>query len=200
MENIMLTEREQTTLQFIQSYIAKHAKAPLLIEIAEGLGIQSKGVVHRYLSTLEEQGYIRRHQKHRGIELEGHPDCDELPLLGRIAAGKPIEAIENRELINFANLLGGPNRYVLQVKGHSMIDEGIRSGDLVVIEQSGTARSNQIVVALIDDNEATLKRIKFPNRDVIRLIPANKNMQPKEYPADRVVIQGVLVGQVRMYE
>jgi len=86
------------------------------------------------------------------------------------------------------------------VKGSSMIDEGIRSGDLVVIEQSNTARSNQIVVALIDDNEATLKRIKFPSRDVIRLIPANKNMQPKEYPADRVVIQGVLVGQVRMYE
>ena len=200
MENIMLTEREQTTLQFIQSYIAKHAKAPLLTEIAEGLGIQSKGVVHRYLSVLEEQGYIRRHQKHRGIELEGHPDSDELPLLGRIAAGKPIEAIENRELINFANLLGGANRYVLQVKGHSMIDEGIRSGDLVVIEQSSTARSNQIVVALIDDNEATLKRIKFPSRDIIRLIPANKNMQPKEYPADRVTIQGTLVGQVRMYE
>lgn len=200
MENIMLTEREQGTLQFITDYIAKHHKAPLLTEIAEGLGIQSKGVVHRYVSALEVQGYIRRHQKHRGIELEGHPDCDELPLLGRIAAGKPIEAIENRELINFANLLGGANRYVLQVKGHSMIDEGIRSGDLVVIEQSSTARSNQIVVALIDDNEATLKRIKFPNRDVIRLIPANKNMQPKEYPADRVAIQGVLVGQVRMYE
>jgi repressor LexA len=81
-----------------------------------------------------------------------------------------------------------------------MVDEGIRSGDLVVIEQSSTARSNQIIVALIDDNEATLKRIKFPKRDVIRLIPANKNMQPKEYPADRVAIQGVLVGQVRMYE
>ena len=199
MENIMLTEREQTTLQFIQNYIAKHRKAPLLMEIAAGLGIQSKGVVHRYLSTLEEQGYIRRHQKHRGIELEGHPDCDELPLLGRIAAGKPIEAIEDRELINFANLLGGPNRYVLQVKGHSMIDEGIRNGDLVVIEQANTARSNQIVVALIDGENATLKRIKFPNRDVIRLIPSNKTMQPKEYAANRVTIQGVLVGQVRMY-
>ena len=199
MENIMLTEREQTTLQFIQEYIAKYRKAPLLTEIAAGLGIQSKGVVHRYLSTLEEQGYIRRHQKHRGIELEGHPDSHELPLLGRIAAGKPIEAIENRELINFANLLGGPNRYVLQVKGHSMIDEGIRSGDLVVIEQANSARSNQIVVALIDDQEATLKRIKFPSRDVIRLIPSNKNMQPKEYAASRVTIQGTLVGQVRMY-
>ncbi len=195
----MLTEREQTTLQFIADYILKYRKAPLLIEIAEGLGIQSKGVVHRYLSALEEQGYIRRHQKHRGIQLVDHPDYDELPLLGRIAAGKPIEAIEDRELISFAHLLGGPNRYVLQVKGLSMIDEGIRSGDLVVIEQSSTARNNQIVVALIDNHEATLKRIKFPSRDVIRLIPANKNMQPKDYSADRVTIQGVLVGQVRMY-
>ncbi len=195
----MLTEREQATLQFIADYILKYRKAPLLIEIAEGLGIQSKGVVHRYLSALEEQGYIRRHQKHRGIQLVDHPDYDELPLLGRIAAGKPIEAIEDRELISFAHLLGGPNRYVLQVKGLSMIDEGIRSGDLVVIEQSSTARNNQIVVALIDNHEATLKRIKFPSRDVIRLIPANKNMQPKDYSADRVAIQGILVGQVRMY-
>ncbi len=196
---MMLTEREQTTLQFIVDFYAKSRKSPLLTEIAEGLGIQSKGVVHRYLSSLEEQGYIRRHQKHRGIELVDHPNYDELPLLGCIAAGKPIEAIENRELINFAHLLGGTNRYVLQVKGHSMVDEGIRSGDLVVIEQAKMARSNQIVVALIDNHEATLKRIKFPNRDTVRLIPANKNMQPKNYSADRVTIQGVLVGQVRMY-
>ena len=199
MENIILTEREQATLQFITDYIARHRKAPLLTEIAKGLGIQSKGVAHRYVSALEERGLIRRHQRHRGIELTNHPDYDELPLLGRIAAGKPIEAITDRELISFAHLLGGPNRYVLQVKGHSMIDEGIRSGDLVVIEQSSTARNNQIVVALIDNYEVTLKRIKFPNRDVIRLIPANKNMQPKEYSTDRVTIQGVLVGQVRMY-
>ena len=195
----MLTEREQTALRFIADYIFKYRKAPLLTEIAEGLGIQSKGVVHRYLSVLEEQGYIRRHQRHRGIELVDHPDYNEVPLLGRIAAGKPIEAIEDRELINFAHLLGGSNRYVLQIKGHSMIDEGIRSGDLVVIEQSSTARNNQIVVALIDNYEVTLKRIKFLSRDVIRLVPANKNMQPKDYSADRITIQGVLVGQVRMY-
>lgn len=195
----MLTEREQDTFNFITDYYVKHRKAPLLTEIAEGLGIQSKGVVHRYLSALEEHGYIQRHQKHRGIELVDQPIFEQLPLLGYIAAGKPIEAIENRELVNFAHLLGGPNRYVLQVKGHSMIDEGIRSGDLVVIEQSSMARSNQIVVALIDDHEATLKRIKFPNKDTIRLIPANKNMQPKNYPAGRVTLQGILVGQVRMY-
>lgn len=198
-EHTMLTERERATLQFIADYILKHRKAPLLTEIAEGLGIQSKGVVHRYLSVLEEQKYIRRYQRHRGIELVDHPDYNEVPLLGCIAAGKPIEAIENHQLINFAHLLGGSNRYVLQVKGHSMIDEGIRSGDFVVIEQSSSARNNQIIVALIDNHEATLKRIKFLNKDVIRLIPSNKAMQPRDYSADRITIQGVLVGQVRMY-
>lgn len=195
----MPTEREQDTLNFITNYYATQHKAPLLIEIAEGLGIQSKGVVHRYLSSLEDQGYIIRNPKTRGIELIDHPDVNDLPLLGKIAAGKPIEAVEDRQLVNFAHLLGGPNRYVLQVKGHSMIDEGIRNGDLVVIESTNTAHSNQIVVALIDNENATLKRIQYPKKNIVRLIPENKNMQAKEYPANRVTIQGVLVGQVRMY-
>ncbi|MFK8028518.1 MAG: transcriptional repressor LexA [Gammaproteobacteria bacterium] len=197
---MMLTEREQDTLRFITNYYIKQRKAPLLTEIANGLGIQSKGVIHRYVSALEKKGYIVRNPKTRGIELVDNPNVDELPLLGRIAAGKPIEAIEDKQLVNFAHLLGGPNRYVLQVKGHSMIEEGIRSGDLVVIEQGNTAHSNQIVVALIDGEDATLKRIQFPKKDLIRLLPANKTMQAKEYPAQRVTIQGVLVGQVRMYD
>ena len=196
----MPTEREQDTLHFITNYYMVHHRAPLLTEIAEGLAIQSKGVVHRYLSSLEDQGYIIRNPKTRGIELINNSELDELPLLGRIAAGKPIEAIEDRQLINFAHLLGGSNRYVLQVKGHSMIEEGIRSGDLVVIESTNTAQSNQIVVALIDDENATLKRIQYPKKNIIRLIPENKSMQAKEYPANRVTIQGVLVGQVRMYK
>lgn len=195
----MLTEREQDTLSFITQYYIRERKAPLLAEIAQGLGIQSKGVIHRYLSSLEDKGYIERHSRSRGIELVDKPDVDDLPLLGRIAAGKPIEAIEDRQLVNFSHLLGGPNRYVLQVKGHSMIDEGIRNGDLVVIESANTARKNQIVVALIDNENATLKRIQFPKKNTIRLIPENKNMQAREYAAERVTIQGVLVGQVRMY-
>ncbi len=195
----MLTDREQDTYNFITNYYIKTHKAPLLTEIAEGLGIQSKGVVHRYVSSLEEKGYITRNAKTRGIELTDQPNLDELPLLGRIAAGKPIEAIEDQQLVNFSHLLGGPNRYVLQVKGNSMIDEGIRNGDLIIIESQTTAESNQIIVALIDNENATLKRIQFPKKDVVRLIPENKNMQPKEYSSDRVTIQGVLVGQVRMY-
>lgn len=199
MRTTMLTEREQDTLNFITQYYIRERRAPLLAEIAQGLGIQSKGVIHRYLSSLEDKGYIERHSRSRGIELIDKPDVDELPLLGRIAAGKPIEAIEDQQLVNFSHLLGGPNRYVLQVKGHSMIDEGIRSGDLVVIESSNIARKNQIVVALIDNENATLKRIQFPKKNIIRLIPENKNMQAREYAAERVTIQGVLVGQVRMY-
>ena len=195
----MLTAREQDTLNFIAQYYIRERKAPLLVEIAQGLGIQSKGVIHRYLSSLEDKGYIERHSRSRGIELVDKPDVDELPLLGRIAAGKPIEAIEDQQLVNFSHLLGGLNRYVLQVKGHSMIDEGIRSGDLVVIESSNNARKNQIVVALIDNENATLKRIQFPKKNIIRLIPENKNMQAREYAAERVTIQGILVGQVRLY-
>ena len=128
----MLTKREQDTFEFIANYYAKQRKAPLLTEIAEGLGIHSKGVVHRYVSALEEQGYIARNPKTRGIELVDRPDVDDLPFLGRIAAGKPIEAIEDKKAVNFAHLLNGPNRYVLEVKGQSMIDEGIHHGDLVV--------------------------------------------------------------------
>ena len=199
MRTHMLTDREQDTLNFIVQYYIRERRAPLLAEIAQGLGIQSKGVIHRYLSSLEDKGYIERNSRSRGIELVDKPDMDDLPLLGRIAAGKPIEAIEDQQLVNFSHLLGGPNRYVLQVKGHSMIDEGIRNGDLVVIESSNTAHKNQIVVALIDNENATLKRIQFPKKNIIRLIPENKNMQAREYSAERVTIQGVLVGQVRMY-
>jgi|TARA_B110000908_G_scaffold122506_1_gene143686 repressor LexA len=203
MENLMriamLTDREQDTYQFIKSYYHSKRKAPLLLEIAEGLGIRSKGVVHRYVSSLEEQGYIVRHAKTRGISLVDRTDIDELPMLGRIAAGKPIEAIEDQQVVNFSHLLGGANRFVLQVKGHSMIDEGIRNGDFVVIESQTTAVSNQIVVALVDNENATLKRIQFPKKNIICLIPENKNMQAKEYSSDRISIQGVLVGQVRMY-
>jgi len=195
----MLTAREQDTLEFIQKYMMEHGRSPLLTEIALGLGISSKGVIHRYISALAEAGYLVRHPKARGIELLEPLDEDVLPLLGRIAAGKPIEAIEDEQQLNFSRLLGGSNRYVLQVKGHSMIDEGIRNGDYVIIEYASTARSNQIIVALIDENDVTLKRIQYPKKGCIRLVPANKSMQAKEYAAERITIQGVLIGQVRFY-
>lgn len=196
----MLTTREQDTLDFIAHYVIQHKQSPLLIEIAQGLGIRSKGVVHRYVSALVAAGYLRRNPKTRGLELLEQLHADELPLLGRIAAGKPIEAVEDQHQLNFSRLLGGNNRYVLQVKGHSMIDEGIRNNDYVVIEHAQTARSNQIIVALIDENDVTLKRVQYPQKNRIRLIPANKAMQAKDYAAERVKIQGILIGQVRLYD
>ena len=196
----MLTTREQDTLDFIAHYVVQHKQSPLLTEIAQGLGIRSKGVVHRYVSALVAAGYLRRNPKTRGLELLEQLHADELPLLGRIAAGKPIEAVEDQHQLNFSRLLGGNNRYVLQVKGHSMIDEGIRNNDYVVIEHAQTARSNQIIVALIDENDVTLKRVQYPQKNRIRLIPANKAMQAKDYAAERVKIQGILIGQVRLYD
>ena len=195
----MLTPREQDTYQFISNYLLKHQKPPLLSEIAEGLGIQSKGVIHRYLSALEEQGYIQRVSKHRGIELLDAPTAGELPLLGKIAAGRPIEAIQDRQSVNFSQLLGAANRYALQVKGDSMINAGIHSGDFVIVEHADSAAKNQIVVALIDAQEATLKRISYPRKNKIRLTPENDQMQPEDYAADRITIQGVLVAQLRTY-
>jgi len=195
----MLTKREQETYRFISSYLLKHQKAPLLSEIAEGLGIQSKGVIHRYLSALENNGYIQRHAKHRGIELLDGPQPGELPLLGSIAAGRPIEAIENRESVNFSELLGAANRYALQVQGDSMINVGIRHEDFVIIEHADSALKGQIVVALIDAQEATLKRISYPKKSLVRLTPENDSMQAQDYPAKRVTIQGVLVAQLRTY-
>lgn len=195
----MLTPREQDTYQFISNYLLKHQKAPLLSEIAEGLGIQSKGVIHRYLSALEEQGYIQRVSKHRGIELLDAPTAGELPLLGKIAAGRPIEAIQDRQTVNFSQLLGAANRYALQVKGDSMINAGIHSGDFVIVEHADSAVKNQIVVALIDAQEATLKRISYPRKNRVRLTPENDRMQPEDYAADRITVQGVLVAQLRTY-
>ena len=121
-----------------------------------------------------------------------------LPLLGRIAAGRPIEAIPEQQEINFSDLFLGSDRYVLEVKGDSMIEAGILDGDLVIIRQCETADSGDIVVALIDRGEATLKTLR-KHGDRVELIPANHSMAPMIYPANRVHIQGVVVGQARMY-
>jgi len=137
------------------------------------------------------------------IENTGNPGEAErrtnvLPFVGRISAGKPIEAVTDQEEINFSELLLGTDRYVLKIDGDSMIDAGIHDGDYVVIKHADTAKSGDIVVALIDQSEATLKRLK-KRRKGVELIPENSSMEPMFYDAERVQIQGVLVGQVRLY-
>ncbi len=203
----MLTPRLQDTLGFIRDYLAQHDYAPLLSEIALGIGIQSKGVVHRYLQDLSQAGYIEiLAGKHRGIRLiesnhshQGQADCS-LPLLGRIAAGHPIEAIPNHDQVDLAEFLIGENRFVLKVRGESMIEAGILDGDMVVIEQCVHANDGDIIVALIDRDEATLKTLRHNGDGSIMLIPANKQMPPMIYAAERVAIQGVVVGQLRSYK
>jgi len=204
-EHNMLSRREQDTYDFICNYINEHQQGPLLEEIAIGLGIKSKGVVHRYVQTLAKAELIELISgRHRGIQLpSSEPVIDEnapvMPLLGRIAAGMPIEAIPDQAEINLADFFMGPGRFLLKVQGESMIDAGILPDDIVVIESCITARNGEIVVALVDQQEATLKRFKNNQDGTVTLIPENSEMQPMIFDAHRVHIQGVLVGQMRSY-
>ena len=165
------------TYTFISQYLLESGQAPLLSEIAQGIGISSKGVVHRYVSRLAELGYITTGEgRHRGISLVSrHKDASQippdlessrpvplerrssLPLLGKIAAGKPIEAIAGQDSIDMMEFFVGPDRFVLRVEGDSMQDAGILDGDMVVVRKAQTARNNEIVVALVDMQDATLK-------------------------------------------
>ncbi len=203
----MLSPRLQDTYRFIRGYIVQHNHAPLLSEIALGIGISSKGVVHRYLQSLVSEGLLTiSASKHRGISLtseklvENTPPRYRLPLLGRIAAGQPIEAIPNHDEIDLSDFFVGENRFVLKVQGDSMIDAGILDGDMVVVEKIDYANNNDIVVALIDNESATLKTLRNNHDGSIALMPSNINMQAMIYAADRVSIQGVVVGQLRSYK
>ncbi len=197
----MLTGLEEKILQCVTRYITQNGHAPTLVEIGRLLGIKSKGTVHRYIESLIDKGHLQRNGRSwRGIRLTGEQNrrLTILPFAGRIAAGRPIEAIPEQLEINFSEMLLGADRYVLEVKGDSMIEAGILDGDLVVIRQAQTADNGDIVVALIDNGEATLKKLR-KHGDRVELIPANRSMAPLIYPADRVHIQGVVVGQVRSY-
>lgn len=196
----MLTRQQQKTLDFISCFIEDQEHAPTLIEIAAGIGIKSKGVVHRYLQALVSEGLIHIHSgRHRGIELIATKDSLQLPLLGRIAAGSPIEAIADQNRIDLGEMFLGEGRFALRVVGDSMVDAGILDGDTVIIRSRSTAAEGDIVVALIDGEEATLKRLSYQQDGVIMLIPENATMKPMCYPPHRVAIQGVLVGQMRTY-
>ncbi len=205
----MLTDRQRQTLNFIRDFIDENGYPPKLKEIGEHLGITSRGTVHRYIRALEDENLIRVSTgRSRGIELiddetstdkSKADDENTLPVAGTIAAGLPIEAIEDQETINLNDFFVRPGRFVLRVQGDSMIEDGIFDGDMVIMESCQTARDNEIVIALIDQDEATLKRIKNNQDGSITLIPANASMQPFRYSAERVTIQGRIVGQFRAY-
>ena len=194
----MLTKAQKKTEQFIRSYILAHNISPTIAEIASGIGIKSRGVVHRYLKALETEGVIRcLPKRHRNIELVTSPSAHhELRVLGTIAAGEPIEAIVEQELVSIQSLLSNAPCFALRVRGHSMQDDGILDNDIVICEKRDFFEKNDIVVALIDGSEATLKRIEY-HGDKVTLYPSSSSHQPMTYCKSQVVVQGVFIGLVR---
>lgn len=198
----MLSPRQQDAYRFIRDYIRRHGHGPSLAEISAALGIRSRGVAHRYVRALAAAGHVILHPgRHRGISLpeDGDGAGLSLPLLGRIAAGRPIEAIHDQQEIDLSEFFMGERRFVLRVQGDSMVDAGILSGDMVVVESRDHARDGEIVVALIDGEEATLKRIRHNPDGSLTLIPANRALSPTTYSAGRIRIQGAVVAQLRSY-
>lgn len=195
----MLTPQQNKALTFIRETILREGTAPTLEEIGRAVGIRSKGAAHRLVQALIDKGYLDREPlSWRGLSLTGRSG-PTLPLLGRIAAGLPIEAIPGEDTLNLTDFLLGPDRYALRVFGDSMIGAGILNGDTVVVKQADTARDGEIVVALIDGQEATLKRLKRRKDGMVELVAENPAIPPMAYPAARVRIQGIVVAQLRSY-
>jgi len=198
----MSTDRERQVYEFVRAYHQRHGVAPKLREIADQLGIRSRGVIHRYLRALVDEGLIEiEPDVSRGVRLKARAQrrTSVLPVLGRIAAGLPIEAIPDETEMDLSDFFVGAHRFVLRVTGESMIDAGILDGDMVVVDGQRAARDGEIVVALIDRSEATLKFFQRNVDGSITLKPANRAMRPMRFAAERVTVQGVVVGQMRSY-
>lgn len=200
-----VTRRQREILDFIAGHLEAKGYAPSFEEIAHQFGFNSLATVHEHLTNLERKGYIRRaHNESRAIEIippKGTTGATELPLLGLVAAGQPIEAISGNDTIAVPDELV-PRRgrsYVLKVRGDSMIDEHIKDGDFVVVQERNQADSGQTVVALVHGDSATVKRFYREPGGWIRLQPANPTMQPLRVNERDVIVQGVVVGVIRKY-
>lgn len=198
-----LTKRQREILDYLNDFIQQHGYAPSLEEIGRRFGLSSLATVHKHLTNLQDKGFIKRAwNRSRSVEvvptrLSGR--SVELPLLGYVAAGVPIEAVASAETILVPDsLVGKRDTYVLRVRGDSMIDEQIRDGDFVIVEDRKTADNGEMVIALLHGSDVTLKKFyrEGPN---IRLQPANPAVQPIVVDADRVQVQGVVIGVMRRY-
>jgi repressor LexA len=205
-----LTKRQKEVLDFLVGFLNKHGYSPSFEEIARSLKLTSLATVHKHITTLERKGFIRRgYNQSRSIEVTQLPkpvraqvldrQTMELPLAGRIAAGRPLEAVEDRETLSLGEFARSDKTFVLQVKGDSMIEDHILDGDYVVIEPTQVANPGEIVVALVGGDEATLKRFYREPGGRIRLQPANSQMAPIMVPSADVRIQGRVVGVLRKY-
>ena len=217
----MLTRKQSELLTYIQDRLKESGVSPSFEEMKDALALKSKSGVHRLISALEERGFIRRlPNRARALEVLRLPEAQggtpalakapvtpplaandvvELPLHGRIAAGMPIEALEGQSSLPVpAALLGPGEHYALEVAGDSMVEEGILDGDYALIRKTDVARDGEIVVALINDEEATLKTFRREGQ-MIRLDPANRLYDPQRYRPEQVRIQGKLAGLLRRY-
>lgn len=198
-----LTKRQKEIFEFIQSFIDENGYAPSFREIAYYFEFSSTGTVAEYIGILEEKGYLSREAiSARSLQLTpsfaSNFDTFEIPLEGMIDAGKPIEAIRTGDTIDIPRDMMGKKTFALKVRGDSMVDDGILNGDYVIIEQTSNARNGDIIVALIDNEKATLKRF-YNEKSSIRLQPANKDMKPMHFAKNRVIIQGKVRGVIRKY-
>lgn len=200
-----LTKRQKQILDYIQGFISEEGYAPSFEEIAEEFGYSSLATVHEHLSNLERKGYIRKsYNESRSIELvasERESAAIELPLFGAVAAGLPIEAVQDQETLSVPRDMVRRQRenYVLRVEGNSMIEEQIRDGDYIVVQAQNTAEDGEMVVALVGGDSATVKKLYREAGGRIRLQPANPTMEPIVVDAADVRIQGVVVGVIRKY-
>lgn len=196
----MLTSKQALVLQVIKQLAQQMGYLPTLEEIGQEIGI-GRSTVHKHIQTLINNGYLQEADGKSAYQLsESIEDENTLPYMGRIAAGCPIEAIPDQQNINMAQLFCGPDRYVLKVAGDSMIEAGIWDEDYVVIQKQNHAREGNIIVALVDRYEATLKYYHPKETGVVELRPANSQLQSMFYPAEQVEIQGIMVGVFRDYQ
>jgi repressor LexA len=204
-----LTRRQKELMDFLSQFIRQHGYSPSYEEIAAGMGLASLATVHKHVQALETKQYLRRNYNHsRSLEVSerflkeqklSQPSAETIPLLGRIAAGVPVEAIPTPETLHFSDFAGDENTFALEVRGDSMIEDHICSGDFVLIEKSATAKAGEIVVALVNGSEATLKRY-YPEADGrIRLQPANSSMAAIYVDAETLQIQGRVLAVMRKY-
>jgi repressor LexA len=198
-----LTKRQREILDYLNEFIQRHGYAPSLEEIGRKFSLSSLATVHKHLTNLQEKGFIKRAwNRSRSVELvptRAAGRAVELPMLGYVAAGMPIEAVASNETISVPeDLVGRRDTYVLRVRGNSMIDEQIRDGDFVIVEDRKTAENGEMVIALLDGRDATLKKF-YREHENIRLQPANPTMNPIIVSADAVQVQGVVVGVMRRY-
>lgn len=206
-----LTRRQKEVMEFVSSFIEKNGYSPSYEEIASGLGLASLATVHKHVQALEAKQYVRRSYNHsRSLEIGERYLSEErarrpagaggsIPLMGRIAAGSPVEAIANPETLQFSDFVGNENTFALQVRGESMIEDHICNGDFVLVESTPGVKNGEIVVAIVDGSEATLKRYYAEADGRVRLQPANSAMMPIYVDPANLQIQGRVLAVMRKY-